>query len=69
MDTLDVRGLPDEYIIWLQKVVDSLREQAQRRKAFKDKEIVFATHKSHLIDGMIEQRLMNHNLEDSDYIQ
>ena len=51
MDTLDVRGLSDEYIIWLQKVVDSLREQAQRRKACKDKEIVFATHKSHLIDG------------------
>ena len=51
MDTLDVRGLPDEYIIWLQKVVDSLREQTQRRKACKDKEIVFATHKSHLIDG------------------
>ena len=51
MDTLDVRGLPDEYIIWLQKVIDSLREQAQRRKACKDKEIVFATHKSHLIDG------------------
>ena len=51
MDTLDVRGLPDEYIIWLQKVIDGLREQAQRRKADKDKEIVFATHKSHLIDG------------------
>ncbi len=51
MNTLDVRGLPDEYTIWLQKVVDSLREQAQRRKACKDKEIVFATHKSHLIDG------------------
>ena len=51
MDTLDVRGLPDEYIIWLQKVVDSLREQALHRKARKDKEIVFSTHKSHLIDG------------------
>ncbi len=51
MDTLDVRGLLDEYIIWLQKVVDSLLEQAQRRKACKGKEIVFATHKSHLIDG------------------
>ena len=51
MDTINVRGLPDEYIIWLQKVVDSLREQTQRRKACKDKEIVFATHKSHLIDG------------------
>lgn len=51
MDTLDVRGLPDEYIIWLQKVVDSLREQTKRRKACEDKEIVFATHKSHLIDG------------------
>ncbi len=51
MDTLNVRGLPDEYIIWLQKVVDGLREQAQRRKAGKDKEIVFATHKSHLIGG------------------
>ena len=51
MDTLDVRGLPDEYIIWLQKVVDSLREQTQHRKARKDKEIVFATHKSHLIGG------------------
>ena len=51
MDTLDVRGLPDEYTIWLQKMVDSLREQAQHRKARKDKEIVFATHKSHLIDG------------------
>ena len=24
MDTLDVRGLPDEYTIWLQKMVDSL---------------------------------------------
>ena len=51
MDTLDVRGLPDEYIIWLQKVVDNLREQAKRRKACEDKEIVFAMHKSHLIDG------------------
>ena len=51
MDTLDMRGLPDEYIIWLQKVVDSLREQAQRKKTCKDKEIVFGTHKSHLIDG------------------
>ena len=51
MNKLDVRGLPDEYTIWLQKVVDSLREQAQRRKACKDKKIVFATHKSHLIDG------------------
>lgn len=51
MDTLDVRGLPNEYIIWLQKVVDSLREQTQHRKARKDTEIVFATHKSHLIDG------------------
>ena len=51
MDTLDVRGLPDEYIIWLQKVVDSLREQAHHPKTCKDKEIVFATHKSHLIDG------------------
>ena len=51
MDTLDVRGLPDEYIIWLQKVVDSLREQIQDGKACKDKEIVFATHKSHLVGG------------------
>ncbi len=51
MDTLDVRGLPDEYTIWLQKMVDSLREQTQHRKARKDKEIVFATHKSHLIGG------------------
>ena len=47
MDTLDVRGLPDEYTIWLQKTVDSLREQTQHRKAGTDKEIVFATHKSH----------------------
>ena len=51
MDTLDVRGLPDKYTIWLQKMVDSLREQTQHRKAWKDKEIVFATHKSHLIGG------------------
>ena len=51
MDTLDVRGLPDEYTIWLQKLVDSLREQTQHRQARKNKEIVFATHKSHLIGG------------------
>ena len=51
MDTLDVRGLPDEYTIWLQKMVDSLREQTQHRKVRKDKESVFATHKSHLIGG------------------
>lgn len=51
MDTLDVRGLPDEYTFWLQKVVDSLRKQVQHQKMCKDKEIVFATHKSHLIDG------------------
>lgn len=51
MDTLNVRGLPDEYTIWLQKMVDSLREQTQHRQARKDKEIVFATHKSHPIGG------------------
>ncbi|MDE0553466.1 MAG: hypothetical protein OXI24_04575 [Candidatus Poribacteria bacterium] len=51
MDTLDVRGLHDEYIIWLQKVVKSLREQAQHQKTCKDKEIVFETQGSHLIDG------------------
>lgn len=51
MDTLDVRGLSDEYTLWLQKMVDSMREQTQHRQARKDKEIVFATHKSHLIGG------------------
>ena len=51
MDTLDVRGLPDEYTTWLQQIIDSLREQANRTKECKDKDIVFATHKSHLVDG------------------
>ena len=51
MDTLDVRGLPDEYTAWLQKVVDSLRDQTRQIKKRNDKDIVFATHKSHLIDG------------------
>jgi len=50
VDTLDVRDLPDEHIQWLKRLVEGLKAQGQTTRK-KRKEIPFATHKSHLIDG------------------
>ena len=50
MDTLDVRGVPDKYIPWLQKMVEGFKAQPQAHSS-EDKKIVFATHKSHLVGG------------------
>ena len=50
MDTLDVRGIPDQHLRWLQRIVDGLRSQNKTRENRRE-EIVFATHKSHLIGG------------------
>lgn len=50
MDTLDVRGIPERQLRWLQRIVDGLRSQSKPRERRRE-EIVFATHKSHLING------------------
>ena len=50
METLDVRGLPDEHVQWLKRMVDGLKVQTRRRSQQR-RDIVFATHKSRLMGG------------------
>jgi hypothetical protein len=50
MDTLDVRGVPDKYMPWLKRMVDDLKTQGKNQTE-RSENVVFATHKSHLVDG------------------
>ena len=50
VETLDVRGLPDEHVQWLKRMVDGLKAQARHRNQ-PHGDIIFATHKSRLIGG------------------
>lgn len=47
--TLDVQGIPDEKVRFLQQLAVLWKKQADKRTSARKEEIVFATHKSDLI--------------------
>jgi hypothetical protein len=62
-DTLDVRGLPDEKVGYLQRLIESWRQQTGRTQhpgQGTDGEIVFATHPSKVIGRLTRRDIYDH---------
>ena len=55
MDTLDVRGLPDQHLRWLQRIVEHLKQQTPNRAKKQRADIVFATHDSDVVGGEFDR--------------
>ena len=55
MDTLDVRGIPDEQLRWLQKIVEHLKQQAPVRVKKQGANTRFAIHDSDVVGGEFDR--------------
>jgi len=62
-DTLDVRGLPDEKVGYLQRLIERWRQEtghAPHAGQSTDEEIVFATHPSKVIGRLTRREIYDH---------
>lgn len=62
-DTLDVRGLPDEKVGYLQRLIERWRQEtghAQHLGQDTDEGIVFATHPSKVIGRLTRREIYDH---------
>jgi len=63
VDALDVKGLPQEKVNYLQKLIEQWRQEVTEVKAEGndlDKDIVFTPHKSKVIGPLTRQEIYDH---------
>ena len=63
MEALDVRGVPEEKVSYLQRLIEQWRQeaaQAEDGKPGEDEGIVFATHPSKVIGRLTRREIYDH---------